>query len=51
MYGQFWENIPQVGGSPGGYSLYSDNRDDCHIFLRVVIGDLVFSRGCSRKIL
>ena len=29
-----------------GYSLYSDDRDDRRIFLGVVIGDLVFFRGC-----
>ena len=34
----------------GGYSLYSDDRDDRRI-LGVVIGDLVFFRGCSSKIL
>ena len=34
----------------GGYSLCSDDRDDRRIFLGVVIGDLVFFRGCSRKI-
>ena len=51
MYGQFWENIPQGGGSPEEYSLYSDDRNDRCIFLGVVIGDLVFSRGCSSKIL
>ena len=42
---------PRWEEAQGGYSLYSDNRDDCHIFLRVVIGNLVFSMGCSRKIL
>ena len=34
----------------GMYSLYSDDRDDRRIF-RVVIGDLVFVRDCSSKIL
>ena len=33
---------------PRGYSLYSDGRSD--IFLGVVIGDLVFFRGCSSEI-
>ena len=38
---------------PGGgrYSQYSDDRDDRRIFLGVEIGDLVFFRGCSSKIL
>ena len=36
---------------PGGYSLYLDDRDDCHInFWGVVIGGLVFFRGCSSEI-
>ena len=34
----------------GGYSLYSDDRDDRHIFLGVKIGDLVFFVGCSSEI-
>ena len=35
----------------GGYSLYSDDRDDRRLFLGVVIGDFVFFRGSSSKIL
>ena len=36
---------------PGGYSLYLDDRDEPSYFLGVEIGDLVFFRGCSSKIL
>ena len=43
----------QVGGRPGGgkgYSLYSYDRMIV-VFLGAVIGDLVFFRGCSCKVL
>ena len=36
----------------GGYSLYSDDRDDCHnYFLGVVIGDLVFLGVVQERII
>ena len=43
--------FPKVIYVLGGYSLYLDDRDDCHInFWGVVIGGLVFFRGCSSEI-
>ena len=39
-------------GGGGGYSLYSDDRDDCHnYFLGVVIGDLVFLGVVQERII
>ena len=40
------------GGGGGGYSQYSDDGDDRRIWGGgVVVGDLVFFRGCSSKII
>ena len=41
--------VPSPWGERGGYSQYSDDRDDRRI-LGVVTGDLVFFRGCSSEI-
>ena len=43
---------PHMVTGEGGYSLYSDDRDDCHnYFLGVVIGDLVFLGVVQERII